>query len=802
MSINRIKKTISSRIICISTVVIIALAISFMVILSKSSLLKNVENRALQELSSLSATQATTLTYNLDKQYSSLAVIADMLEHGIEFDSEEMQPALESAVRTYRMCMLGFADMAGNVTDYSGDKIGNIADRAYFTDIVNGIADRRCEYLATTKRISSPRVMFSIPVYRDGEMYGVLFDSKEISVLEEALFQDSDMPDVPSGIFICDSDGNLIVQNDDAANWLSEHGFIDNREAEGVNIYNLIPDFRDMQSGEANAKRVNLTDYNLFAAYMPLEINNWSLYCVMEEADALQNFGKNLASVKQLIGKISCVFIAALIYIAILANICISRRKREAQTFKQYHENYKTLLKELHCAVLEYDIATDKISIIQSDLTTIGLDSFTGAKLAHLFKASHPKYGFIELDKEIQLVRESGKVNSFETIIEDKDGEIRWLRIILIPIMNNENTVTKITGAVMDVSDMHDQFSTDAEVIAQIPSGIHRCYLSNPIHLEYFSDGLCKMLGYTHEEFAELVTADNRYSLAIYAEDRPKFSAFVRKLAEEGGLDTCDYRMICKDGSLLWVSDTMEARLNPTGIMYGYSVVTDLSQYRKMQAKLELELEETKQELDKTRIKNFNSQMQPHFLYNALASIREIVLDDPEYAADLIYDFSMHLRACIRSMANDNLIPFSQELTNIKAYVNIEKMRFGDRLNIEYDCPETEFDIIPLSIQPLVENAIRHGVYERGVAGGTVKISTRRTKDSYLVEIADNGVGFDYDEVMAQVQDGKRDSTGLFNLIYRFEMLMKAKVDVQSEIGKGTKITVIIPITRPTGEDR
>ena len=145
-------------------------------------------------------------------------------------------------------------------------------------------------------------------------------------------------------------------------------------------------------------------------------------------------------------------------------------------------------------------------------------------------------------------------------------------------------------------------------------------------------------------------------------------------------------------------------------------------------------------------------------------------------------------------MTNDNLVAFSQELENIKAYVNIEKMRFGKKLSIEYDCPETGFDIIPLSIQPLVENAIRHGVYERGSDGGTVKVSSCRDGNNFVVRVEDNGVGFDFETTMNEVKTGKRDSTGLFNLIFRLETLLNAHVEVDSQIGIGTRITVTIPI--------
>ena len=261
-----------------------------------------------------------------------------------------------------------------------------------------------------------------------------------------------------------------------------------------------------------------------------------------------------------------------------------------------------------------------------------------------------------------------------------------------------------------------------------------------------------------------------------------------------GGVESCEYRLQCKDGTLLEVSDTMDAKRSASGTMYGYSVVTDLRKYREEQQLLKQELKQTRDMLAQSRVKNASSQMQPHFLYNALSSIREIVLEDPEYASDLIYDFTTHLRACVRSLSSDALVPFSQEVENIKAYVNIEKMRFGDRLKVEYDCRETDFYIIPLSIQPLVENAVRHGVFNRGMAGGKVTVSTARGDHCILVCVEDDGVGFDFRKTMQEVEDGTRDSSGLYNLIFRLKTLMKADVSVDSQIGCGTKVTVTIPV--------
>lgn len=205
--------------------------------------------------------------------------------------------------------------------------------------------------------------------------------------------------------------------------------------------------------------------------------------------------------------------------------------------------------------------------------------------------------------------------------------------------------------------------------------------------------------------------------------------------------------------------------------------------------------EKLKSELALSKIRMMTSQMQPHFLYNALSSIRQIVYEDPEYAGRLISDFTVHLRAAIRSMSNDRPIPFSEELRNIKAYVNIEKVRLGDKLSMNYDIQTTDFDVIPLCIQPLVENAIRHGIFHE-TGGGCVTLKSYETHDAWIVQVMDDGAGFDVDKVFDEVDAGIRDSAGLKNLIFRLNSLMDAQVTIESALNKGTVVTVTISKTR------
>ena len=172
---------------------------------------------------------------------------------------------------------------------------------------------------------------------------------------------------------------------------------------------------------------------------------------------------------------------------------------------------------------------------------------------------------------------------------------------------------------------------------------------------------------------------------------------------------------------------------------------------------------------------------------------------DPQYASDLLGDFTVHLRSCVKAMTSDAPIPFAEELKNIQAYVNIEKMRLGKKLSVQYDIETEDFMILPLSVQPLVENAIRHGVYRKGKTGGTVTVITMQRDKEILIQVRDDGVGFDVHQLMQEIESGKKDSTGFLNIRFRLEKVMGATVDIESKPGQGTTITIRLPERRIEG---
>lgn len=197
---------------------------------------------------------------------------------------------------------------------------------------------------------------------------------------------------------------------------------------------------------------------------------------------------------------------------------------------------------------------------------------------------------------------------------------------------------------------------------------------------------------------------------------------------------------------------------------------------------------ELKKELGDMNMTLMISQIQPHFLYNALNTIKYLTKKDPKAAESAIVKFSNYLRANMDSLTQKEPIPFKKEMEHVQNYIYIECLRFGDRLNVEYDIDCDDFLIPPLTIQPIAENAIKHGINQR-VNGGRLKISTYDSETEIFIVIEDDGVGFDVNE---QKNDG-RSHIGISNIKIRLKEMLGARVEIESTVGVGTKVTIILP---------
>ena len=204
--------------------------------------------------------------------------------------------------------------------------------------------------------------------------------------------------------------------------------------------------------------------------------------------------------------------------------------------------------------------------------------------------------------------------------------------------------------------------------------------------------------------------------------------------------------------------------------------------------KREKDLIAAEKELYESKVKIMVSQIQPHFMYNALSSIAMLCKIDPDTANKAAITFAQYLRVNMDSLKQTAPIPFEQELEHLKKYLFIEELRFGKKLKIEYDIQATDFLIPQLTIQPLAENAVKHGLSKKR-GGGTLRIATRETECAFEVIVSDDGVGFDVSE---KKNDG-RSHVGMENVTHRLKEMCSAVIVITSEVGKGTVVKIIIP---------
>ncbi len=199
-------------------------------------------------------------------------------------------------------------------------------------------------------------------------------------------------------------------------------------------------------------------------------------------------------------------------------------------------------------------------------------------------------------------------------------------------------------------------------------------------------------------------------------------------------------------------------------------------------------LAEQERQLTDSRVQIMVSQIQPHFLYNTLDAIYYLCGKDAIRAREAISRFSDYLRANLRSLRTTTPVPFATELDHVKNYLELEQMSSDDTINFVLDVQTTNFMLPALSLQPLVENAVKHGVTKQ-LNGGTITLRTRELNDCFEVTVEDDGVGFDPE---AALNDG-RPHVGMQNVRQRLDSMCGGKLVVSSEPGKGTKAVVTIP---------
>lgn len=195
-----------------------------------------------------------------------------------------------------------------------------------------------------------------------------------------------------------------------------------------------------------------------------------------------------------------------------------------------------------------------------------------------------------------------------------------------------------------------------------------------------------------------------------------------------------------------------------------------------------------KKEISDMRDEMLLSQISRHFICNTLTTIRYLCKTDARLAAEAVDAFAGYLRGNLDSLTGDKVIAFSKELDHVKNYLAIEQKRFGKRLRLIYDIRETDFMLPSLTLQPIVENAVKHGVTKRE-SGGTIRIATGKSASDYWIRVEDDGVGF----CLSEKRKGKAPHIGIDNAASRLASLCGGTITVESSQGEGTKALIRIP---------
>lgn len=223
-------------------------------------------------------------------------------------------------------------------------------------------------------------------------------------------------------------------------------------------------------------------------------------------------------------------------------------------------------------------------------------------------------------------------------------------------------------------------------------------------------------------------------------------------------------------------------------LVYPATMLSLLLLYVNVQQEQENRLVRQEAELSENRMAIMISQIQPHFLFNALTAAANLCVKEPVEAQRAITDFAKYLRGNMQALTQRQPISFTDELRHIRYYLNLEQMRFGKKLNIVMEIGPIDFLVPALTVQPILENAIKHGVSSRE-NGGTVVLRTEETPDAWRIIVKDDGIGFN----SAQVEGEGKEHIGIINVRSRLAAMVGGGLEIRSVEGVGTVAEFTLP---------
>ena len=215
-------------------------------------------------------------------------------------------------------------------------------------------------------------------------------------------------------------------------------------------------------------------------------------------------------------------------------------------------------------------------------------------------------------------------------------------------------------------------------------------------------------------------------------------------------------------------------------LMYGMIISDNMIQYTRQQ-----------REIANQRASVMVLQMRPHFIYNTMMGIYYLCDQDPQKAKQVTMDFTTYLRKNFTAIASEKPVSFSAELEHTRAYLAVEKAQFEDSLFVEFDTPHVSFRLPPLTLQPIVENAVKHGTRASNEPIH-IAVITRKTETASEIIVEDDGPGF-------TPSDDNDPHLALDNIRLRLEWMCSGTLSITPREDGGTSVKVTIPDRPPAG---
>ena len=287
------------------------------------------------------------------------------------------------------------------------------------------------------------------------------------------------------------------------------------------------------------------------------------------------------------------------------------------------------------------------------------------------------------------------------------------------------------------------------------------------------------------------------YSLVLLTLETAYPLCHIRSLGAGRALLLASY------GLIILIAAPLQMQLESAPVLLMLALVLTLM-YAVTHGELGLRVAEQKEQLlraqldaEQARVSVMLSQIQPHFMFNVLNAIYHLCRLDAGRAQRAVGSFSEYLRGSINALQRSGPVPFEVELNSVRNYLDLEKLRFEETLDVAYDIRTTAFMLPALSLQPIVENAVRHGIC-RKKGGGRLEISVRELEEAFEIAVTDDGAGFDPEAPPAD--DGRR-HIGISATRLRLREMCGGTLAIASSPGAGTRAVICIP-KKGSGEEQ